>query len=85
MKQLQMQHLIGLVKELMDNGMSLKEIGDLPIYLGDDDELNGIHCGWYVNIVDSNNTEDEDNVYTVEMINERRGNIQLNGKAILIS
>ena len=57
----------------------------MPIYLGDDDELNGIHCGWYTNLVDSNDTEDEDNMYTVEMINERRGNIELNGKAILIS
>ena len=85
MKQLQMQHIIGMIKDLMDNGTSLKEIGDLPIYLGDDDELNGIHCAWYTNLVDSDNTEDEDNVYTVEMINERRGNIQLNGKAILIS
>ena len=85
MGQLTMGNILALVKELKDNGMSLKEIYDLPIYLGDDDELNGIHCGWYTNLVDSNNTEDGDNVYTVEMINERRGNNQLNGKAILIS
>ena len=85
MSQLTMGNILALVKELKDNGMSLKEIHELPIYLGDDDELNGIHCGWYTNLVDSNNTEDEDNVYTVEMINERRGNVELNGKAILIS
>ena len=85
MGQLTMGNILAFVKELKDNGMSLKEIHELPIYLGDDDELNGIHCGWYANLVDSNNTEDEDNVYTVEMINERRGNVELNGKAILIS
>ena len=85
MGQLTIGNILAFVKELKDSGMSLKEINELPIYLGDDDELNGIHCGWYTNLVDSNNTEDEDNVYTVEMINERRGNIKLNGKAILIS
>ena len=85
MGQLTMGNILAFVNELKDGGMSLKEIHELPIYLGDDDELNGIHCGWYTNLVDSNNTEDEDNVYTVEMINERRGNIELNGKAILIS
>lgn len=85
MGQLTMGNILAFVKKLKDSGMSLKEINELPIYLGDDDELNGIHCGWYTNLVDSDNTEDEDNVYTVEMINERRGNIQLNGKAILIS
>lgn len=85
MGQLTMGNILAFVKELKDGGMSLSEINKLPIYLGDDDELNGIHCGWYANLVDSNNTEDEDNVYTVEMINERRGNVELNGKAILIS
>ena len=85
MGQLTMGNILAIVKELKDGGMPLSEIYKLPIYLGDDDELNGIHCGWYINLVDSNDTEDEDNVYTVEMINERRGNIQLNGKAILIS
>lgn len=85
MNQLTMGNILAMVKELKDNGMSLREIYELPIYLGDDDELNGIHCAWYTNLVDSDNTEDEDNVYTVEMINERSGNIKLNGKAILIS
>lgn len=85
MGQLTMGNILAIVKELKDGGMPLSEIYKLPIYLGDDDELNGIHCGWYTNLVDSNDTEDEDNVYTVEMINERRGNVKLNGKAILIS
>ena len=86
MSQLTMGNILAFVKELKDRGMPLREIHDLPIYLGDDDELNGIHCGWYANLVDAANTEDEDNVYTVDLINENRCNIKLEkGKAILIS
>lgn len=83
--QLTMNHILAFCAKLRKQGMTMEEIKTLPIYLGDDDELNGIHCGWYTNLVDANNTEDEDNVYTVELINERRGNIELKGKAILIS
>ena len=85
MEQLTMNHILAFCAELRQKGMTMEEIKALPIYLGDDDELNGIHCGWYTNLVDANDTEDEDNVYTVELINERRGNIELKGKAILIS
>lgn len=84
--QLTLGHILTFVKGLKDEGMSLKEIHELPVYIGDDDELNGIHCAWYTNLVDADDTEDDDNVYTVEMINERRGNIKLeSGKALLIS
>lgn len=24
---------------------------DIPIYIGDDDELNGVHCAWYRNYI----------------------------------
>lgn len=84
MDQLTMRDILGLCARLRAEGMTMEEIKALPIYLGDDDELNGIHCGWALDIVDSNNT-DEDNVYLVEMINEDRNNIELNGKAVLIS
>jgi hypothetical protein len=82
MKQLTLGDIIGRVHDLMKDGMTMKEICDLPVYLGDDDELNGIHCGWYTNLVDINNEEDAD---LVELINEDRCNIELKGKAILIS
>ena len=85
MKQLTMGSIMALVKELQNDGMSLREIYDLPIYLGDDDELNGMHCGWYTNLVDANNTEDADNMYLVKMINADVHCIKLDGKAILIS
>ena len=86
MGQLTVGDILVMIKRLKDEGMSLKEIHELPIYLGDDDELNGIHCGWALDVVDADNEEDDDNMYLVDMINEDRGNIKLEkGKAILIS
>ena len=86
MGQLTIGDILAMIRRLKDKGMSLKEIGALPVYLGDDDELNGIHCGWALDVVDADNKDDEGNMYLVEMINERSGNIELEkGKAILIS
>ena len=86
MKQLTLNDILVFANTLRHQGMTLDEIKALPVYLGDDDELNGIHCGWYTNLVDADDTEDEDNVYMVELINENRCNIKLEkGKAILIS
>ena len=82
MEQLKVGSIIEFIKKLQKEGMYLEDIMELPIYLGNDDELNGIHCGWYTNLVDSNNPEDAD---FVELINEDRCNIELKGKAILIS
>ena len=82
MGQLTVGDILVMIKKLKDEGMSLKEINALPIYLGDDDELNGIHCGWALDVVDAD-TEDEDVMYLVDMINEDRCNIKLEkGKAI---
>ena len=80
--QLTMNDILSFCAELRKQGMTMKEIKELPIYIGNDDELNGIHCGWYTNLVDTNNEEDAD---LVELINEDRCNIELKGKAILIS
>jgi hypothetical protein len=82
MEQLTIDNILAFCAELRKQGMTMEEIKALPIYLGNDDELNGIHCGWYTNLVDINNEEDED---LVELINEDRHNIELKGKAILIS
>lgn len=84
MKQLTLGDLLDFAADLRRKNMSLEEFRALPIYIGDDDELNGIHCGWCLDIVDANN-DDENNQYLVEMINEDYGNHELKGKAILIS
>ena len=80
--QLKMENILAFCAELRAQGMTMEEIKELPIYLGNDDELNGIHCAWYTNLVDPSNPEDAD---LVEMINEDRCNIEIKGKAILIS
>lgn len=84
MNQLTMNDILALCANLRANGMTMGEIRALPIYLGDDDELNGIHTGWALDFVDSNNTTEDDS-WMVEMINENRNNIKLDGKAVVIS
>jgi hypothetical protein len=84
MDQLTMNDILALCARLRAEGMTMEEIKALPIYLGDDDELNGIHTGWALDFVDSNNTTDEDE-WMVGMINEDSNNVELNGKAVVIS
>lgn len=78
MQQLKFQDLIDLYFVLCDKYGS-KKVLEMPVYLGDDDELNGIHCAW------SCETVSKDNEFIAEMINERAGNFELKDKAILIS
>ena len=68
------------VKDLRDrlNGLD----GDTPVYLGNDDELNGIHMGWYVNIIDKKEDDDAD---LIGMIQEDGHNRDFKEKAVLIS
>ena len=84
MEQLTINDIFNLVNTLQKQGMNYKDIMALPIYLGKDDELNGIHTGWCCEMIDSN-SQDEDEKYFVEMINEDFANVKLNGKGILIS
>ena len=82
MEQLKIGDIMQFVKELQKQGMTLGEIYDIPVYIGDDDELNGIHTAWYTNLVDPSNTEDAD---FVELINDSGCNIEIKCKALLIS
>ncbi len=82
MEQLTLGDILKFVGVLKKSGMNTTEIAALPIYLGNDDELNGIHCGWYTNLVDVNNEEDAD---LVQMINEDGHNFEIKDKALLIS
>ena len=82
MDQLKLGQILKLVSDLQKEGMELKEIVELPVYIGRDDELNGIHTGWYVQPIDPNNEDDAD---FIELINEDYCNVKIKGKAILIS
>ena len=82
MKQLTMGAILNVVNILKAQGLTEHEIKHLPIYIGNDDELNGIHTAWYVDII-----KDNDDAYAdiIEMINEDHHNIKLDGNAIIIS
>lgn len=82
MKQLTLKAVMEVISELKAAGYNAKEIASMPIYIGDDDELNGIHTAWYAQVIDKENENDAD---FVALINEDRGNIKIIGKAILIS
>ena len=82
MEQLKMGDILNLAAALQKAGMSVKEIALLPVYIGNDDELNGIHCAWYAEPIDPNNEDDAD---LIELINEDYGNFKVKGKSILIS
>ena len=85
MDQLTVRDLIYMLEEIRKSkGMTKNELLALPIYLGRDDELNGIHTGWCVDVIDTALTSENDK-YFVEMINEDRTNVPIKDKAILIS
>ena len=81
MEQLTLKDIYMVAASLIKQG---EDISKYPVYIGDDDELNGIHCGWYTNIIDVND-DDENNQYLLDMINENRSNNELKSKAFLIS
>lgn len=84
MKQLIINDIFDLVNDLTKSGMNFQDVMNLPLYLGNDDELNGIHSAWFCQLVDKNNN-DEDMQYLVDMINEDFGTTELKDKGILIS
>lgn len=81
MKQLTFKDLVKLFEELKKK-YKIEEILEMPIYIGDDDELNGIHCAWNNQLVDIKEQDDE---WIVDMINEDCCNNKIKDKAILIS
>ena len=79
--QLTMQNILDLALKLEEQGLNLSK---LRVYLGDDDELNGIHNGWYCELIE-NKGEEEDKLI-VDLINENIGNnVEENEQFILIS
>lgn len=82
MKQLKVKDIFVLIRDLKKAGMTTEEIADMPIYIGDDDELNGIHTAWYANYLDPSNP---DEAPIVKMINDNYGNKPITSKSILIS
>ena len=82
MAQLTLGDILDLACNLTENGMSHKEMCKIPIYIGDDEELNGIHAAFYTGIVDP---DDENSEYYISLIEDSFSGAELDGKAILIS
>lgn len=83
-RQLTVGDVVDMAKVLInERGMTLADVRALPIYIGDDNELNGIHCAGECQIIDADDKEDK---CFVDMINEDLWNFKLTGtdSAILI-
>ena len=79
--QLTMNDIYILCNMLKGRGCDLSKI---RVYLGNDDELNGVHNAWYCELVENNG--EEENNFIVDLINENIGNnVKKNEKFILIS
>ena len=79
--QLTMQSILEVALKLEKQGLDLSKI---KVFLGDDDELNGVHNAWCCELVENNG--EEENNYVVDLINENIGNnVEENEKFILIS
>lgn len=71
-----------ILQNLIESGMTQDEINKLPIYIGDDEELNGVHAAFYTDVVDP---DDENSEYYISLIEDSFSGAELDGKAILIS
>ena len=79
--QLTMQSILEVALKLKEQGLDLSKI---RVFLGNDDELNGVHNAWFCELVENNG--EEENNYIVDLINENIGNnVEENEKFILIS
>ena len=80
-KQLTMEKILNMALAMKQKGIDLSKI---KVFLGNDDELNGIHNAWYCELVE--NDGEEENNCIVDLINENIGNnVEENEKFILIS
>jgi hypothetical protein len=79
MGQLTLKAIFDIALELLEKG---EDLDKYPVYLGNDDELNGIHNGWYTNVLD---VKDEDCADFIYLIEEYRCTTDLKDKGILIS
>lgn len=82
MQQLVMNDILVMISNLKKNGMPENEILNIPIYIGDDDELNGIHTAWFIQTINENSQSDSE---FIEVINENSNNVPFNSIAFLIS
>lgn len=81
-EQLTMEEILNVALAMKQKGIDLSKI---KVFLGNDDELNGIHNAWYCELITNNGQEDND--FIVDLINEDYNNnkVEKDEKFILIS
>ena len=81
-EQLTMEKILNVALAMKQKGIDLSKI---KVFLGNDDELNGIHNAWYCELITNNGQEDND--FIVDLINEDYNNnkVENDEKFILIS
>lgn len=81
-KQLTMKDILDIAIKLQKEGVDLSK---LKIYLGNDEELNGVHSAWYCEFIENNG--DEENNTVIELINSDYCNVEVekNENFMLIS
>ena len=80
-EQLTMEKILNVALAMKQKGIDLSKI---KVFLGNDDELNGVHNAWYCELVE--NDGKEENTMIVDLINENIGSsVKENEKFILIS
>lgn len=61
------QLTVGDLERIVNRVKGLKNYQSIPIFLGDDDELNGIHNGWYIEVIKAN-VKDSDTKYVNDLV-----------------
>ena len=80
-EQLTMEKILNVALAMKQKGIDLSKI---KVFLGNDDELNGVHNAWYCELVE--NDGEEENNMIVDLINENIGSsVKENESFILIS
>ena len=81
-EQLTMEKILNVALAMKQKGIDLSKI---KVFLGNDDELNGIHNAWYCELITNNGQENND--FIVDLINEDYNNnkVEKDEKFILIS
>lgn len=86
MEQLKVKDLVATINYLFKKYGKQKAM-EMQVYLGDDEELNGVHNGWATAVIDTTdeNAPDSCSEYLAKIIADRGCNIPIeNGIALLI-
>jgi hypothetical protein len=75
---LDLENKIKSIKKITKNYKNIK------VYIGDDDELNGIHCCWYIDNFNKGSL-DTNEKSIIELLEETNDKLEENETIVLIS